>query len=185
MAQKSGATVADTDSDAGKEAEPPTGFEYVRVKQFALTRLGWLWLIAGCFVCPVFNLFALCLCCKKRRELRQLPTAQSSGSIPSRITAQYNKILEGERLSGTQREDFVTRSTKLFDKALKTQRRRVDQFSGIAKRNKLPVEDVILDLIGSDPAAAETIATVKPEAISGVPSREDALVEAKRRGLIQ
>lgn len=118
----------------------------------------------------------------------EFATAQSSGSVPSRFVAQYNKVLAGERLSGTQRNDFVTRSTKLFGKALKTQKRRVDQFKGIAERNKLPVEDVLLDLIGEDPVKAEAIAIVEqaePTQQAPAQDKDAALQELKRRGLIQ
>jgi hypothetical protein len=126
----------------------------------------------------------------------EFATAQNSGSIPSRVVAQYNKVLEGQRLADDQRDDFVNRSEKLFNKALTTQKRRVDQFRGIARRNQLPEEDVILDLIGSDPNKAEAIATVEsvdpeepqivtPEQTQQITEedRQAALEELERRRL--
>ena len=45
----------------------------------------------------------------------EFATAQNSGSVPARIVAQYNRVLEGRRLSDTQRDDFVDRATRLYD----------------------------------------------------------------------
>lgn len=81
----------------------------------------------------------------------EFANAQNAGGIPERIAAQYNKIIKGERLSTSQRADFVDRSTKLYDQASKSQEKLVNQYSEIAKRNKLPVEDVVLDFTTSIP----------------------------------
>ena len=79
----------------------------------------------------------------------EFATAQNSASIPARLVAKYNNVMKGERLADEQRNDFFARSNKLFDKATNIHSRRVKQFTGIAERNNLPVEDVLLDFIGN------------------------------------
>lgn len=91
----------------------------------------------------------------------EFANAQNAAGVPARIRALFNRVSEGTRLSDEQRNDFVSRSSKLFDKALTSQKRRVDQFRGIAERNNLPIEDVILDLIGSDPEKDESVRIVQ------------------------
>ena len=78
----------------------------------------------------------------------EFATAQNSAGVPDVIRAKFNKVSSGERLAENTRKDFSNRSDKLFKKAKGIQSRRIKQFEGIAKRNKLPVEDVLLDFIG-------------------------------------
>lgn len=78
----------------------------------------------------------------------EFATAQNSAGVPDIIRAQFNKVSSGERLAEAQRADFTDRSNRLFKKAKGIQTRRINQFEGIAKRNNLPVEDVLLDFIG-------------------------------------
>lgn len=107
--------------------------------------------------------------------------------VPTWIVKQYEQIQKGAFLTDAQRNDFFERSNKLYNKALTSQERRINQFKGIAERNKLPVEDVIIDLIGSDPKKAEVVKTVEQQKGAqtlGAPDREAAIAEAKRRGLI-
>ena len=44
----------------------------------------------------------------------EFATAQQAGSIPARVVAQYNKVLNGERLAPEQRTDFVDRADRLY-----------------------------------------------------------------------
>jgi len=44
----------------------------------------------------------------------EFSNAQNSGGIPDRIRAQYNKVLEGERLSQPMRDDFLGRGVELY-----------------------------------------------------------------------
>ena len=55
----------------------------------------------------------------------EFATAVNTGSIPQIIWAKYNKILKGERLSDSMRQDFVDRSRILYDTAV-IQQTRVD-----------------------------------------------------------
>lgn len=90
----------------------------------------------------------------------EFATAQNSAGVPDIIRAKFNKVASGERLAVAQRDDFTDRSNKLFNKAQKIQSNRIKQFKGIAERNKLPVEDVLLDFVGgiSDQKKKEEVA---------------------------
>lgn len=76
----------------------------------------------------------------------EFATAQNSGSVPDRAIAAYNKVLAGERLSSTQRNDFVKRADKLFKSAERHHNRRTDQYKGIAKRAGVNPEQVLVEL---------------------------------------
>lgn len=97
----------------------------------------------------------------------EFANAQSSGSVPEKIWGQYNQVLKGERLAPTVRGDFVNRSKVLFGKAVKGQNRRRKQYTGLAKRNKLPVNDVVIDL-----GSSEFKATPKATPIESPPQGE-------------
>lgn len=94
----------------------------------------------------------------------EFANAENSAGIPQRLRGQYNKVISGQRLAPEQRDDFFDRAGKLFDKAVTRQKKRVDQFKGIAERNSLPVEDAIIDLIGQDPIKAEAVSAVEEPA---------------------
>jgi ribosomal protein L7/L12 len=103
----------------------------------------------------------------------EFATAQNSAGVPERLRAQFNKVSSGERLGAGQRDDFSNRSEKLYDKALNSQDNRIKQYTGIAERNKLPVQDVIVDLVGQRPADVRKTAqdkalqTLIPQGYSG------------------
>jgi len=75
----------------------------------------------------------------------EFATAANSGSIPSRITAQYNKILEGERLDSKMRDDFVTKAKSLYDGRKGTYKKESESFIDLSKRYGLNPENVVLD----------------------------------------
>jgi hypothetical protein len=122
----------------------------------------------------------------------EFANAARAGGLGERLVAAAKRVDDGKLLSPKQRQDFLNRSTKLFDSSLQTQRRRIEQFKGIARRNQLPEQDVLLDLIGNDPVKAEAVAEVETQTettgqeptTSGV-SREQALEELRRRGIVQ
>lgn len=76
----------------------------------------------------------------------EFATAESSGSVPSRISAKYNKILEGERLAPEQRKDFLKRSKSLYNEQLVSQKRLAKNYKGLARRAGAKEEDVLLEL---------------------------------------
>lgn len=67
-------------------------------------------------------------------------------NVPSFILRARDKILFGARLAPKQRLDFLNRAEMLFISADKKQKSLERQFTGIAKRNKLNPENIIIDV---------------------------------------
>jgi hypothetical protein len=93
----------------------------------------------------------------------EFATAQNAAGVPTRIVNVYNRVLRGERLSDTQRKDFTGRAEKLFKPIEKTHERREKQFRGLAKRNKLDPENIVLDLSIQELGQSEELAPPAPE----------------------
>lgn len=75
----------------------------------------------------------------------EFATAANAGSIPTRITAIWNKIRAGERLAPEQRKDFFEQSLNLFSTMEQSQKALSDQYTGLAQRNGLNDKNVIVD----------------------------------------
>jgi len=73
----------------------------------------------------------------------EFANAENSGSIPSRIQAQYNKVISGERLAPEQRADFVDRAGRLFSQAAKQHKKTAEEFRQLAIRNKIDPKNVV------------------------------------------
>jgi hypothetical protein len=71
---------------------------------------------------------------------------RNAGNVPQRVIAQYNSLFSGEgSLSEEQRADVVNRSKKLYESAEENFGKIYEQYSGIANRRRLPIEDVLVD----------------------------------------
>ena len=75
----------------------------------------------------------------------EFANAQNAGGVSDRIVGLYNRIIDGERLTETQRADFLNRSEKLYKNAESDFMTTYNQFAKIAKRRNLPVEDALID----------------------------------------
>jgi len=75
----------------------------------------------------------------------EFATAQNSGSISDIVRAKYNSVRTGERLSQTQRDDFVNRSTALFNSAKQQQESTNKTYSERAAAFGIPSSYVIRD----------------------------------------
>lgn len=125
------------------------------------------------------------------RESEQA-TVENARGVPESVRAKWNKILEGERLTAEQRNDFVGRSKKFYDQAGKSHQKMSQQYVEIAKRNKINPDDVIIDFSTTVPADRSSPAT-SPNApasnqnITPVPHPEaaNALEILKQRGVIK
>ena len=75
----------------------------------------------------------------------EFATAQNAAGIPTQVSNMYNKVLSGERLSETQRSDFVNQARNL----VKSQKGQLDNFNSvykdIATNYKLDAEKIIID----------------------------------------
>lgn len=73
-------------------------------------------------------------------------TAEQAGSVPSRVLAQYNKLINGEKLAPEQRTDFLKQSGNLYKATLRNQDKLKAEYSRIAKAQGLDPETVVMDL---------------------------------------
>lgn len=78
----------------------------------------------------------------------EFANAQNAGGAGSRMIAQYNKVISGERLSDDQRKDFLNRAEDLVRAQSRMQLQLERQFGDIAKRNNMKPEDVTVDFMG-------------------------------------
>lgn len=73
----------------------------------------------------------------------EFATAANSAGVPARIRAQYNRLLSGERLASSTRLDFISRSKKLYDRQLKTQRQLDGRYGKLATKFGVPSDVVV------------------------------------------
>lgn len=72
-------------------------------------------------------------------------TAEQSASLPKRVVAQYNKVVSGEKLSETQRSDFVSQSENIYSAAKRNQDQMANEYRRIAKNMGANPDNVILN----------------------------------------
>ena len=75
----------------------------------------------------------------------EFATAQNAGAVDDRIRSLYNRVIDGTRLSDTQRADFVGRATKLYSGAESQYQTLADQYGGFAQNAGLDPSQVIPD----------------------------------------
>lgn len=73
----------------------------------------------------------------------EFATAANSGSIGDKLMNQYNKILNGERLTEAQRNDFVARAKGLYQSAINQQKQIDKTYSDRANKFGIPADYVI------------------------------------------
>lgn len=80
----------------------------------------------------------------------EFATAQNSAGVPAKIIAKYNQIRRGERLEAGQRDDFVDRAGRLFNKQVKQHDQRISTYTTLSKSFGLDVQDVVVDLTDTE-----------------------------------
>jgi hypothetical protein len=73
----------------------------------------------------------------------EFATAQNSGGIPDIIRAKYNKVIAGERLAPDVRKDFVDRSERLYQGAVRNQEEIEKDYEGKSKGAGVRPEQVV------------------------------------------
>jgi hypothetical protein len=73
----------------------------------------------------------------------EFANAENAGGIPTKIRAQYNKALTGERLTEDQRMDFVTQAGNLFGQRRKQAQSARDRYSTLSQRYGIDPRDVV------------------------------------------
>ena len=75
----------------------------------------------------------------------EFATAQNAAGVPDRVMNLYNRMLSGERLNPTQRQDFVAQAHGLFDRQEQQYQAVQNQYRGISERSGLDPRNTILD----------------------------------------
>ena len=75
----------------------------------------------------------------------EFANAENSGAAWLKGARLYNKVLNGKRLTGGQRADFVDRSRKLFKKAEDQAAKTNKEFGSLATRNGIQPERILMD----------------------------------------
>ena len=78
----------------------------------------------------------------------EFATASNTGGVDDRTRALYNKVVNGRRLSSSQRADFLNRAETLFQSKLKSQNNIESQFTDLADRQNLDSQNIIIDFKG-------------------------------------
>jgi len=79
----------------------------------------------------------------------EFANAQNSAGVGPRVQAMYNSVISGQRLADTQRNDFMDRADSLYQAALRGQKQLDKAYKGIAERNKVNVDNVVIDYASS------------------------------------
>lgn len=75
----------------------------------------------------------------------EFANAQNAAGVPDRIRNQYNKVISGQILNPTQREDFITQAQGSYESQLALQKQIDQQYSELAKKYNIDPTDVILN----------------------------------------
>lgn len=90
----------------------------------------------------------------------EFANAQNAGGVGDRIVAQYNRVKDGERLSGDQRADFLRQAEELYSAQGANYSSAAERYRGLAKKSGIPEDDVAVMMAKPGAkAAAPTAAT--------------------------
>lgn len=76
----------------------------------------------------------------------EFATAQNAAGVPERLRAQYNRVVNGERLSVETRKDFVDRARRLYEgQAGQFENKVLKRYKDLASRYGIPAENITQD----------------------------------------
>lgn len=75
----------------------------------------------------------------------EFATAQNSAGLPERMRAQYNSVINGERLAQDQRMDFVNRAEDLYSSQAAIQKQQENEYRRLAKNRRANPENVVIN----------------------------------------
>ena len=105
----------------------------------------------------------------------EFATAQNTAGVPDRIRAQYNRVVNGERLTVNQRQDFVATAGGLFMGQVEQQRRKRSQFEQAFTARGLNPKSTLIDYVDEELVAkfsAREAAAISPMAQGPAPGPE-------------
>ena len=94
----------------------------------------------------------------------EFATAQNSAGVPERMRASYNRVINGERLSDDQRNDFFQRAGKLYNKALQTYQGREREYHGLAERMGFDPRQIFIQ--------RQVLETTQPQLLAPTPGQQ-------------
>ena len=117
----------------------------------------------------------------------EFATAQNSAGVPSRIVAQYNKVINGERLADNQRQDFLERARELYNSQESIQKQQEGQYRSLAQRRGAKPENVILNQslpaqVGLPQSGIASPEQIRAQFKAGKITREQARAQIKALG---
>lgn len=78
----------------------------------------------------------------------EFATAQNATNLPGQLGAAAQRVVNGQRMLSTQRQDFVDTANRIFQAQTDKQIQLEDSFRTIATNSNIDPEDVIIDFIG-------------------------------------
>lgn len=87
----------------------------------------------------------------------EFATAANSGSAWNKVGSVYNKVLSGERLTETQRADFMMQASKIYDTAYQRQQSIDQDYTQKAQRGGINPADVVVNYGQKPPEASVTV----------------------------
>ena len=75
----------------------------------------------------------------------EFATAQNAAGIPDIVRNTWNRALKGQRLNDNQRDDFIGKAKDIYGSKKQQIEPTVNQYRGLAKKQGLSPEDVVLD----------------------------------------
>ena len=94
----------------------------------------------------------------------EFATAAATGSYGQRIQGAVQKVMSGERLAPEMRADFISKASDLYAGMEDQHQKRSSEYRKIAEKNRLPIDEVIIDITRSNyldtlPAGSKKIGT--------------------------
>ena len=111
----------------------------------------------------------------------EFATAQNAAGVDERIRGQFNRILSGERLTGTQRKDFIQKAGELFNAQAKNYNNEVNYYRGLAEEYDVNQDRIAkqAELYKSPPTDTDSELSdgVDPELLKYMTPEERALLK--------
>ena len=114
----------------------------------------------------------------------EFANAQNAGSIPERIRAQYNKTLEGTRLTDSQRDDFVDRANRLFQPKLRNYEKAIDFYQSEAREFGVPEDRVVRDFL-TPSVEQKGFTSIEDFSFQATPEQKQLYLELDHSGLFK
>jgi hypothetical protein len=109
----------------------------------------------------------------------EFATAANSGAVPDKVAGLYNRVLKGEKLPPTVREQFRAEAGKVYGAQKQQFEQVANAYRGYAKVRGYEPEHVIF---GGQPEASGTAAAPAPAAGDKKAARQSLAAELKAQG---